>query len=237
MLGVGTATIHEIGAELRVTHPETKQGTSCLASHPALVRGGHRHHSCNSSAEQHPPGAPPVPLPVRYWDAPSVAQHGGVVQRPPPVAVALVDAGSILQQELAGQQGVLKKGGGGWGGHRFRGAPGTQRGGVVPACPPLTAATACSRGVRFSSAAFTQPGSAPWASASAMVGRRRCWAAQYSSAPGCRLGGPSASLGSAEGGGGVSGHAHYAICHAHPPQATPTRRKATPTPADHTRLH
>jgi len=36
-----------------------------------------------------------------------VTQDGGVVQRAPPVAVRLVDVGAVLQQELAGRQGVL----------------------------------------------------------------------------------------------------------------------------------
>lgn len=38
---------------------------------------------------------------------PGVTQDGGVVQRPSPVAVCLVDVGAVLQQELAGCQSVL----------------------------------------------------------------------------------------------------------------------------------
>lgn len=40
---------------------------------------------------------------------PSVTQDGGMVQRPPPIAVHLVDLGTILQEELAGRQGILMK--------------------------------------------------------------------------------------------------------------------------------
>lgn len=40
---------------------------------------------------------------------PSVAQDGGVVKRPPPVAVRLVDLSAVLQEELAGCQGILVK--------------------------------------------------------------------------------------------------------------------------------
>lgn len=38
---------------------------------------------------------------------PCVTQDSGVVQGSPPVAVSLIDVGSILQQELAGCKGVL----------------------------------------------------------------------------------------------------------------------------------
>lgn len=38
-----------------------------------------------------------------------MTQDGGVVQRSSPVAVHLVDLGSVLQEELAGCQGVLSK--------------------------------------------------------------------------------------------------------------------------------
>lgn len=38
---------------------------------------------------------------------PSVTQDGGVVKRPPPVAVRLVDVSTVLQKELTGCQGVL----------------------------------------------------------------------------------------------------------------------------------
>lgn len=38
---------------------------------------------------------------------PSVTQDGGVVKRPPPVAVGLVDLSAVLQKELAGCQGIL----------------------------------------------------------------------------------------------------------------------------------
>lgn len=38
---------------------------------------------------------------------PRVTQDGGVVQRPSPVAVGLVDLGTVLQEELAGCQGIL----------------------------------------------------------------------------------------------------------------------------------
>lgn len=38
---------------------------------------------------------------------PCVTQDGGVVQWAPPIAVSLIDVGSVLQQELAGCKGVL----------------------------------------------------------------------------------------------------------------------------------
>lgn len=38
---------------------------------------------------------------------PSVTQDGGVVQRPSPIAVGLVDLSTVLQEELAGCQGIL----------------------------------------------------------------------------------------------------------------------------------
>lgn len=40
---------------------------------------------------------------------PSVTQDGGVVQGSSPVAVHLVDLGSVLQEELAGCQGILSQ--------------------------------------------------------------------------------------------------------------------------------
>lgn len=40
---------------------------------------------------------------------PCVTQDGGVVQRSSAVAIHLVDAGAVLQQELAGCQGILGK--------------------------------------------------------------------------------------------------------------------------------
>lgn len=43
------------------------------------------------------------------FSLPSVTQDGGVVQRSSPVAVRLVDLGSVLQEELAGCQGVLSQ--------------------------------------------------------------------------------------------------------------------------------
>lgn len=42
---------------------------------------------------------------------PRVTEDGGVMQRPSPVVVHLVDVGAVLQQELAGCQSVLNKGG------------------------------------------------------------------------------------------------------------------------------
>ncbi len=45
--------------------------------------------------------------PVCVCVLPSVTQDGGVVKRSPPVAVRLVDVSPVLQQELAGRQGIL----------------------------------------------------------------------------------------------------------------------------------
>lgn len=46
---------------------------------------------------------------VSVFVLPRVAQDGGVVQRSPAIAVRLVNVGAVLQQELAGCQGVLTK--------------------------------------------------------------------------------------------------------------------------------
>lgn len=48
-----------------------------------------------------------VTLSVRQCVLPSVTQDGGVVKRPPPVAVHQVDVSAVLQEELAGCQGIL----------------------------------------------------------------------------------------------------------------------------------
>lgn len=110
-------------------------------------------------------------LPGGGWGVcvlPRVAQDGGVVKRPPPVAVRLVDVGAVLEEELAGCQGVLASR---WdvSGTSFTSPPPPTP--VIGHVTALTTDTAWINGVLDSSGALTQLTSAPWARASAMTGK------------------------------------------------------------------